>query len=102
MDRMEDKLDTLWAEYREACPDPEPSSNFMPGMWRRIEARRSTTTVFRRLAQACLLGTAAAALIFSVVIPRLQRQPVYSSTYVDVLSAELPNTYVDIATGDIK
>ncbi len=26
MDRMNDKLDALWAEYREACPDPEPAA----------------------------------------------------------------------------
>jgi len=43
MDRMESKLDSLFAEYRAASPDPEPSADFMPGMWKRIEARRQTS-----------------------------------------------------------
>ena len=29
-DRVGDKLDPLWAEYRSACPDVEPSAHFMP------------------------------------------------------------------------
>ena len=43
MDRMDSKLDALFAEYRSACPDPEPSADFMPAMWKRIEARRIQT-----------------------------------------------------------
>ena len=39
-DRVNDKLNPLWAQYREACPDPEPTAGFMPQMWQRIEARR--------------------------------------------------------------
>ncbi len=44
MDRMPDgdKLDALWVEYRNACPDPEAGAGFMPGLWQRIEARRSS------------------------------------------------------------
>jgi hypothetical protein len=102
MDRMDEKLDALWAEYRDACPDPEPSSKFMPSLWQRIERQRRTTSVFRRLAQVCLMGGVTLAIVISMVIPRLQRLPVYSATYVDVLASELPNTYVDILTGDIE
>jgi hypothetical protein len=107
MDRMagkNDKLDALWAEYREACPDPEPSAGFMPNLWQRIEARRTSTTfVFRRVAQVCVMATLAVTVLLAmVVIPRLQSAPVYSATYVDVLTADHPNTYVDILTGDIK
>ncbi len=38
----------------------------------------------------------------AVLIPRLEKAPVYNATYVDVLAANHPNTYVDIFTGDIK
>ena len=38
-DRANDKLDPLWAEYREACPDPDPSASFMPQLWQRIDNR---------------------------------------------------------------
>jgi hypothetical protein len=103
MDRMDDKLDALWAEYRDACPDPEASAEFMPNLWRRIEMQRSGTTfVFRRLAQVCLMAALAFTIASAVIIPRLQRLPVYSASYVDVLAADFPNTYVDILTGDIK
>lgn len=108
MDRMSgqrnDRLDALWTEYRDACPDPEPSAEFTPKLWQRIEARRTSTTfVFRRVAQVCVMATlAVTVLIGMVVIPRLQNAPVYAATYVDVLAADHPNTYVDILTGDIK
>jgi hypothetical protein len=103
MDRMNDKLDALWTEYRDACPDPEPSAEFMPALWRRIEEQRSArTTIFRRVAQVCVMATLALTILMAVVIPRLQSLPVLSATYVDVLAADHPNTYVDIFTGEIK
>jgi hypothetical protein len=109
MDRMpnsnfDGKLDALWQQYREACPDPEASARFMPGLWQRIEARRSANlTVFRRLAQACVVATVALTIVMgAVLIPRLERMPVYSASYIDVLTADHPNSYVDILTGDIK
>ena len=87
-DRTNSKLDALWLEYRNAFPDPEPSANFMPNLWQKIEARRvETTSVFRRLAQACVMGAVALTLVMVVLIPRIQREPVYSATYVDVLDA---------------
>ena len=104
MDRMDDKLDALWAEYREACPDPEPSSNFMPGMWKRIESRRTATlSVFRRWAQVCVAATIATTLLIGVVlIPKFQQNPVYSSTYLDVLAAEHSNDYIDLLSGGAR
>ena len=35
------RLDALFRAYREACPAPEPSANFMPNLWQRIEARQT-------------------------------------------------------------
>ena len=101
---LDKELDALWVEYRGACPDPEPSAQFMPGLWRRIEARRdSGLFIFRRLAQVCVGAAAALAILMGVVlIPHLQKAPVYSATYVDVLTADHPTNYVDVLTGDIK
>lgn len=80
-------LDTLFAEYREAVPDPEPSPSFMPGLWKRIDARRTeNVSVFRRLAQICMVATAALTLAM-VAITHIQSEPVYSASYVDVLDA---------------
>ena len=40
---VEARLDDLFHAYREACPDPEPSVNFMPAMWAKIEARQASS-----------------------------------------------------------
>jgi type IV secretory pathway component VirB8 len=93
MDRMnesgiETKLDALFAEYRSAFPEQEGSVNFMPNLWQKIEARRmENVSVFRRLAQVCVLATAALTLAMAILIPRIQTEPVYTATYVDVLDA---------------
>jgi len=104
MNEGPDKLDALWAEYREACPDPEASAGFMPRLWQRIEARRAANvTMLRRMAQICVAATLALTVVIGVVlIPQLEKLPVYSSTYVDAIAADHPNSYVDILTGDIK
>ena len=106
MDRMKDKLDALWVEYRDANPDPESSPEFMPHLWQKIEARRvETTSVFRRLAQICVMATVALALVMSaVLIPRGNGEEVFNSgTYVDVLAAEHTNDYVEaLPVGDFR
>jgi len=95
MERMQEdqngsKLDSLLASYRDACPDPESSPQFMPNLWRKIEARRvETTSIFKRLAQVCLAATAAALLVTTMLMPTAQDDEVlYSSTYADVLAAD--------------
>lgn len=106
MDRMKDKLDALWVEYREATPDPDSSPEFMPKLWHKIEARRvETTSVFRRLAQICVMATVALALVMSaVLIPRGNGEEVfYTGTYVDILAAEHSNDYVEaLPAGDFR
>src|ERR1700676_1941335 len=106
MDRMKDRLDALWVEYREAIPDPDASPNFMPQLWQKIEARRvETTSVFRRLAQIWVMATIALALVISaVLIPHSNNdEAFYSGTYVDVLAAEHSNDYVEaLPAGDYR
>ena len=90
MDRMNDKLNSLLAEYRDACADPEPSANFTPQLWQRIEARRGVTAslLMRRWAEAWLVATLTLAILMGAfLIPRLQNPPAYQASYVDVLSA---------------
>jgi hypothetical protein len=104
MEGSNEKLDNLWSEYRAVCPDPEPSAEFMPRLWQRIEEQRSAMAlIFRRLAQVCVGAAVVLTILMAVVvIPRLQRLPVYSATYEDILAADLPATYVDILNGDIQ
>jgi anti-sigma-K factor RskA len=90
MDHMEDRLNALWAEYREACPDPEPSAQFMPQLWQRIEANRGATVslLLRRWAEVWLVATLTLAIVMGAfLIPRFQSPPAYQASYIDVLAA---------------
>jgi len=89
-DRVDERLEPLWAEYREACPDPEASAGFMPQMWQRIEARRNaiSSSWFRVWAQVWLATAVTLTILMgAIVIPRLQNAPPYEANYVDVLAA---------------
>ncbi len=101
MDRMERKLDALFAEYRAACPDPEPGADFMPGMWKRIEARRvATVSVFRHWAQVCVMATVALTLLIgAVLIPKFQESAAGTSSYLEALSAEHSSDYIQMLAG---
>ena len=106
MNRMDDKLDGLLAEYRAAVPDPEASPDFMPGLWRRIEARRvdSATSVFRRLAQICVMATLAVTLLLSVVLNSSSQtsELFFSGSYVEILAAERATEYTQVLpAGDL-
>ena len=60
-------LDELFSNYRGACPDIEPSSGFMPELWRRIEARHTFGFVFQRLARTAMTACAALCLFLLVL-----------------------------------
>lgn len=86
------RLDGVWASYRRACPDPEANPEFMPRLWQKIEARRAESRswfVFKRLAQACVAGTAALLLLLNTMTPAVpEPDTFYSSSYADVLAAD--------------
>lgn len=108
MDRMnqDERLDALFAEYREAMPDPEASADFLPKLWQRIEARRvENLWIFRRLAQACVAATVALALLLSTVLmPSTDTSEIfYSGTYVDYLAADHAEDYSRVLpAGDLQ
>jgi len=105
MDRMTENLDALWAEYRDACPDPEPSAQFMPMLWQKIEARRlETTSLFRHMAQAWVMAALALTLLIVVLLPRLRHEQVYSAnTYVEVLDDAHSNDALELlAAGEVE
>lgn len=89
-----DRLENVFRAYREALPDPEPSASFTPGIWKRIEARRSPIPMIRRMTEALVAISALTALVLGMVlIPRMQSTDVYNASYIDVLAAEhVPET----------
>lgn len=91
LDGFNEQLDRLLKAYREACPDPEPSSGFMPRVWQKVEARRSYNQFLRRWAQGFVTAAAALSLLMVafLAIPRSQTSFVPNSTYVEVLASNL-------------
>ncbi len=85
--RNDDQLDVLFRAYRDACPAPEPGVNFMPQLWRRIEARQNTGFSFRRMANALVTAAVAASICLGVYTTiRHSDKALYSQSYVETLA----------------
>lgn len=85
------QLDHLFAQYRLAVPDPDASANFMPELWRRIEARQSLLLRVKKLTQVFVAAAAAICLLLGIAVqvPVAQNTAV-SGNYVDVLASANP------------
>ncbi len=93
-ERLNQELDALFAAYRQACPDPEPSPDFMPRIWKQVEARRSAAYSFGRWTQAFVTAAAAICLLFGLLNAYLPSQPdFYTQSYVEALAE---NTATDM------
>jgi len=96
-DGLNRQLDELLASYKSAVPDPEPGANFMPELWRKIEARQSLMLRVRKLTQVFVGAAAAVSLLFAMVevVPHtsrhnLSQQEMTHESYVDALAAAHP------------
>ncbi len=88
-EQREDRLDRLFAAYREAVADPEPSARFMPGMWERIESRRRDAWRLRRWAGGLVTASAAICTVVAVMLLIVPAKlSIHPTTYVDVLGNE--------------
>jgi hypothetical protein len=96
MTKDESRLDDLFQRYRDACPQVEPSANFMPALWSKIESRQSFWSIFERLGG--LITAASAALCLLLLALTLTGPPsphTLAATYTDALMADhsVENTY---------
>ncbi len=87
-ENFESQFSTLFADYRNAVPDLEPSVNFMPELWARIDARRSFSFSLRRLAQGIITAAAAITLVMGVYLTRVDQSVFYNNTYLELLAAD--------------
>jgi hypothetical protein len=90
---QEGRLDRLFAAYRAVLSDVEPTPQFLPGIWQRIDAAKPVGWLFPlqqfavRLVAASAL--AAAILTASAMLTSPHRPPDaedLGATYVDVLT----------------
>ena len=87
MDNLNRELDSMLAAYKQALPDPEASPEFMPTLWRKIDARRNLVFRLGRLTRVFLTSAAALCLLMTGVqtFPRLDHKAARPS-YLDVLA----------------
>ncbi len=92
MDQNEARLNGLLSAYRDACVPSEPSANFMPDLWRKIEARQRNSFIFQRISRwmmtTAALATVAMAFV-TMVIPR-GGSAFNAGTYVEILANVQP------------
>ena len=93
----DEKLDALFRAYRDACPDPEASANFMPTLWARIDSRQTFLFSFRRMANAFVTAAVALSIALGVYmsIPRNNTSS-YTETYLEALAEANPVEAPDI------
>ena len=85
MDQFNRELIDLFAQYKEAVPDPDPSANFMP------ELHAARMQRIRKLTRVFVGAAAAVSLLLAMieVVPRASNSEVHGS-YVDALAAANP------------
>jgi hypothetical protein len=94
----EERLDALFRAYHDACRAPEPSANFMPTIWARIESRQNFTFSFRRMASAFVTAAVALSVALGVymALPHSNNPNYYSQTYIEALADANPIETPDI------
>jgi hypothetical protein len=103
-DPQNDELSAVWAAYRRAVPEADANADFMPNLWRKIEAKRSeSVSIFRRFAHICMAATAALLLLTFLLTPAMQDDDdLYSSTYAEVLANEhADSAYVEALPAEL-
>ena len=92
----DERLDRLFLEYRDACTPPELSAGFMPALWQKIEARQSSSWVFKKVSGWFVAVSAAASAVLAIALFSIPSSPVvsnYAGTYVDALAADHVSEY---------
>ena len=95
----DEKLDALFRAYRDACPDPEASANFMPTLWARIDSRQTYLFSFRRMANAFVTAALALSIALGVYMTIPRSTPGSTpETYVEALAGANPLDNPDIVS----
>ena len=82
----DERLDALFQKFASACPDREPSANFMPKLWQQIEARQTYTFSFRRMANALVTAAVALSIVLGVYMSIPRTNGYSSQSYIEALA----------------
>jgi len=86
----DEKLDALFRAYRDSCPVPEASANFMPSLWAKIESRQTFTFSFRRMTTGFVTAALALSLALGVYMSMPHANPNSPQTYLEALAEARP------------
>lgn len=80
-------LNHLFAAYKDALPEVQPSAQFMPQLWDRIDGQQSWRSQLWRWANS-LAAAAAMASLFMAMLQMLPRTSpsFYAATYLETLA----------------
>lgn len=97
-ENLDRRFDNLLREYREACPEVEPSADFMPGLWQKIEARQSVPFAMRRFTRVFVSAAAALSLLMgTLLLTPSVRNPNAVIGLIDLVEDEVATVaYADI------
>jgi hypothetical protein len=99
----DEKLNALFRAYRDACPDPEASVNFMPMLWARIESRQTFLFSFRRMANAFVTAAVALSIALGVYMSMPHSNPASNpETYVEALADAHPLDNPDVVSPTVR
>ena len=86
MNEFPGELQQLFKGYGEFHSEMEPSVDFTPRLWAKIEARRSPWFAMQRMARLVVAVAMAAALVMGVVLIPLMEGDHPSGFYADVVA----------------
>lgn len=85
----DEQLDALFRAYREACPNPEASPNFMPQLWQKIEAREHVSFTFGRITRQAATAAVALSLLLAMALSFVVSRPsTPDDSYVEILAED--------------
>lgn len=82
----EERLDALFQEFAKACPDRDPSANFMPKLWQQIEARQTYTFSLRRMANTLVTAAVALSIVLGVYMAFPKTNAYTGQSYIEALA----------------
>lgn len=82
----DERLDALFRAFASACPERDTSANFMPNLWRRIDARQTYAFSFRRMANALVTAAVALSIALGVYMAIPHSSPAASQSYIEALA----------------
>jgi hypothetical protein len=101
MTPVEPKFDTLLRDYKHACPEPDGSQVFLPGLWRRIEAQKRALRNALGWTSAYITAAAVICLLLVILIA-FQAGGTTRSTYVEVLDDSQDSSALEEAAASQK